>query len=344
MKNFLLHAAVAASLVAIPASNVFADGRERVRFAPKTSSIVLKRTLSADVGTGNTTFIVNASKGQLMKFDVQGPKGIYVDLSVPKAHDPELQSESGKSNEYKVVKSGEHYITVVNRTGKKAPFTLTLQILTSAQATAQAQAKALKRIDWMKEGRSLVWEAEVGAKKSRDYVFYARKGQKLTLSFIDDTGVGSMDVGKYSVEPNTDPMEMTIPATKDYTITLVNNSAKTTSFRVGFTLEDAVAPVTERIQFPKNSIEVNLEKSVPAHSAKRFVFAARKGQEIAFTITPKSKDAKLALNFAGKPVATGKLFTMIAPKTGDYQLLVTNSDWSVRGFTFDLGIDYPHKP
>ena len=207
------------------------------------------------------------------------PKGVEVDLSVPKAHDPELQSGVGKQNEYQVVKTEEHYITVVNRTGKKAQFTLKLEILTPTQLQAKrrAEAKALKRIDWAKEGRHLVWEAEVAAKKSREYVFYARKGQKLSLSFIDDTGVGSMDLGKYSVEPNTDPMTMTIEVSKDYTLTLINNSAKTTSFRVGFSLEDPMVPTTERIRFPANSIEVNLEKSCSRQRCQTICLCRQKG-------------------------------------------------------------------
>ncbi len=247
-----------------------------------------------------------------------------------------------------------------NKTTKFLSVAMAIGVFTVAPPCIQAQAP--KRIDWATEGRHLVWEAAVPAKSSRTYVFTARKGQKLSLSFVDDTGVGSMDLGKFSVEANTEPMRMPIEVSKDYTLTVLNNSNKATSFRIGFSLEDAKdssrptkssaravkakakASSTERIRFPQNSIEVNLEKSVPAKGVKRFVFAAQKGQEIAFTITPRSQDAKLTPNFAGKQVASGKLFTMIAPRTGDYQLQVTNSDTSVRSFTFDLGIDYPHKP
>ena len=217
-------------------------------------------------------------------------------------------------------------------------------------AVAPSFAQATKRIDFAKEGCCLVWEERVSANSSKSFVFFAKKGQNLSLSFIDDTGAGSMDLGKFSVEPNTDPMEMTIEVTKDYTVTVSNNSNKATSFRISISLEDVKSPSVsddeipsdaERIQFPKGSIEVNLEKITPANGAKRFVFWAKAGQEIAFTVTPKNKNATLNIEFSGNDVTPGELFTMIAPKTGDYLLQVLNADTRNQPFNLDLGIAAP---
>ena len=58
------------------------DGRERVRFARAQLRLTLKRTLSADSGV--ITFIVNARKGQIMNFTVDGAEDIGVSLSVPR--------------------------------------------------------------------------------------------------------------------------------------------------------------------------------------------------------------------------------------------------------------------
>lgn len=109
------------------------------------------------------------------------------------------------------------------------------------------QQKA-KRIDFVKEkSSSLVWEEKVAANNSKTFVFYAKKGQKLSVSFIDDTNEGSMDLGKYSVEPNEDPLKMTIEITKDYYLTVSNNSNKTTSFRIFLSLETPKkAPVKKK--------------------------------------------------------------------------------------------------
>jgi hypothetical protein len=213
-------------------------------------------------------------------------------------------------------------------------------------------AQNAKRIDFAKEGCCLVWEEKVAANSSKSFVFYARKGQKLRISFTDDTKVGSMDLGKFSIEPNADPLEMVIELTKDYTLSVSNNSNKATSFRIAVSLEDAKSssntssansndsnlPNTERVKFPQGSIEVNLERTVAANNARRFVFNAKAGQEIAFTVTPARKNATLNIEFNGKEVRPGELFTLKAPKTGDYLIQVVNVDDKAQAFTLDLGI------
>ena len=96
-----------------------------------------------------------------------------------------------------------------------------------------------ERIDFVKEqSNALVWEEKVAANSSKAFVFAAKKGQKLSLSFIDDTKKGSMDLGKISIEPNADPYNATIEVTKDYRLSVSNNSNKATSFRIGISLDD----------------------------------------------------------------------------------------------------------
>lgn len=96
-----------------------------------------------------------------------------------------------------------------------------------------------ERIDFVKEkSNSLVWEQKVAANGTKVFVFAAKKGQKLSLSFIDDTNQGSMDLGKVSIEPNTDPYNATIEVTKDYRLSVSNNSDKATSFRIFISLDD----------------------------------------------------------------------------------------------------------
>ena len=94
-----------------------------------------------------------------------------------------------------------------------------------------------ERFDMAKEGPSIVWEEKMAPHSIKSFVFYAKKGQKLSLSFIDDTNQGSMDLGKYAVEPNGDPLSMIIEVPKDYTFTVTNNSDKATSFRISLSLE-----------------------------------------------------------------------------------------------------------
>ena len=118
----------------------------------------------------------------------------------------------------------------------------TLVLFTFVVAVNASLAQAPKRIDFAKEGsNSLVWEQKVEANSSKSFVFKATKGQVLTLSFIDDTKKGMMELGKESIEPNADPYQATISVTKDYTFTVKNNSPKKTSFRIAISLEDSKA-------------------------------------------------------------------------------------------------------
>ena len=104
---------------------------------------------------------------------------------------------------------------------------------------ATSFAQTPKRIDFAKEGsNSLVWEQKVAANSSKAFVFNAKKGQILTLSFIDDTKKGSMDLGKISIEPNKEPYTETIAVTKEYRLSVSNNTAKATSFRISISLTD----------------------------------------------------------------------------------------------------------
>ncbi|NBA75538.1 hypothetical protein GOQ04_08275 [Emticicia sp. ODNR4P] len=115
----------------------------------------------------------------------------------------------------------------------------TLVLFTFVVAVNASLAQAPKRIDFAKEGsNSLVWEQKVEANSSKSFVFKATKGQVLTLSFIDDTKKGMMELGKESIEPNADPYQVTISVTKDYTFMVKNNSPKKTSFRIAISLED----------------------------------------------------------------------------------------------------------
>lgn len=228
-----------------------------------------------------------------------------------------------------------------------------LKSLTAVMAIAVLSAisyaqKPAKRIDFAKDGCCLVWEERIPAKGFQSYFFYAKKGQKLTLSLIDDTNEGSMDLGKVSVEPNADPTEIIIEVSKEYTLTVSNNSSRSTSFRIMVNLEDvksnaAPSPAAdaERLRFPQGAEEMNYEKVVPANGAKRFVFGVRRGQEVGIMITPKNKGVTFDTEFAGKPVATWQQFTMIVDKSGDYMLEMLNASDRNQPFTLDLTISSP---
>jgi hypothetical protein len=110
---------------------------------------------------------------------------------------------------------------------------ITAVLLLSVVAFSQTP----KRINFAKSN-SLVWNEKVAAGESKDFVFKAKKGQKLSLSFTDETNEGSMDFGRASVEPNGDPLETVITTTKDYTFSVTNNGDKAASFRISISLKN----------------------------------------------------------------------------------------------------------
>ncbi len=207
-----------------------------------------------------------------------------------------------------------------------------------------AFAQTPKRIDFAKEGsNALVWEEKVAANSSKSFVFFAKKGQKLSLSMIDDTKEGSMDLGKVSIEPNGDPYEEIISVTKDYTLSVSNNSRKATSFRIFITLEDAkpaakattpppTDPGSVRVQFARGETSVMLTKTIAANGSLDFLINAKKGQMMSFTVGYDFKDSDVEA-FLTEPglqdisLQSGpkenKEFRI--KKTGDHRLTVNNT-------------------
>ena len=138
-----------------------------------------------------------------------------------------------------------------------------------------------ERIDFTKEGsNSLVWE-EKCRQKARRILSKAKKGQILRLSYVDDTNQGSMDLGKFSIEPNTVPYQSTIEVTKDYRLSVSNNSNKQTSIRISISLEDAKKDSTpdkkEKVRFAKGTSSTTLTRTIDASGSLDFIMHARKG-------------------------------------------------------------------
>lgn len=219
-------------------------------------------------------------------------------------------------------------------------------------------AQKAERLDFSKNCCG-VWEQKVPANSSKDFVFYAKKGQKLTISFMDDTNVGSMDLGKYSIEPNAmEPFEMVIEVSKDYTLSVSNNSNKATSFRFAISLEYTNNPSStsstnssdnspsERVQFKKGESSAMLTREIPANGSIDFIINARKGQTMDFTIGYDFKDSDVEafltepglqdISLSSGPKAPNEFVIEI---TGDHRLTVNNMTQKKITITLYLDID-----
>lgn len=218
-----------------------------------------------------------------------------------------------------------------------------------------AFAQTAKRIDFAKEGsNSLVWEEKVGANSSKSFVFAAKKGQKLKLSFIDDTNQGSMDLGKLSVEPNGDGLDMDVEVTKDYTFSVSNNTKKSTSFRISISLENAKNSAKSalagsnsnsvRVQFAKGATSTSITKDIPANGSIDFLLNVKKGQTMGFTVGYDFKDDDV--NYALYEPNSKDVTMSAGPKepqefavkmSGDHRLTVNNT--TKKKITITLYVD-----
>lgn len=225
-----------------------------------------------------------------------------------------------------------------------------IKIITSVIAILVSSITAFsqtpKRIDFAKErSNALVWEENVKANSSKVFVFAAKKGQKLMLSFVDDTNQGSMDLGKVSIEPNTDPYTQTIEVTKDYRLSVSNNSDKETSFRIAISLEDpkkatpvkpatpqAKTNISETVRFAKGATSATLTRTIAASGSLDFIINARKGQKMDFTIGYDYNDTDIE-GFLTEPglqdisLTTGPKNPneFILKRTGNHRLTVKNT-------------------
>lgn len=213
-------------------------------------------------------------------------------------------------------------------------------------------AQNAKRIDFVKEGsNSLVWEERVAAGGSKFFVFYAKKGQKLSLSMIDDTNQGSMDLGKISIEPNADPFEMVIEVSKDYTLSVSNNSNKSTSFRISISLEDATVSSNEettgeRVKFAKGEVSTSVTKEIPANGSVEFIINAKKGQTMGYTIGYDFRDSDIeafltepGLQDVSKTSGPKDRNEFVVKRSGDHRLMVNNTTKKKVTITLYLDIE-----
>jgi hypothetical protein len=223
-------------------------------------------------------------------------------------------------------------------------------------------AQKVERIDFAKAGaNSLVWEQKVKANSSKEFVFSAKKGQLLLLNFIDDTKEGTVDIGKATViEPGSDGnYETTIEVTKDYLLTVSNNTNKATSFRISISLENpkkAVAPqkpnpqkvnnAKEIVKFARGESSAALTRTIAANGTLDFSINAMKGQKIDFTIGYDFKDSDVK-GFLTEPglqdisltAAPKAPYVFTVKKAGNHRLTINNTTAKKITITLYVGIE-----
>lgn len=105
---------------------------EEVRFGPRETSALLKRTIEAN---GEIEFSFHAKKGQMVEFSASfnvtkglTSQDLEVYLMEPNAQDFAVSGSANEPNDYKVKTSGFHVVKVTNKTGRKITFDFGLVI------------------------------------------------------------------------------------------------------------------------------------------------------------------------------------------------------------------------
>lgn len=370
MKKLMMRSFVLSILIGAFALVSFAQSNSKIiKFPSGKNSVVEKFTLNGEDGIA---YMVKLKQFNLVKFSVGGSytngsdaQGLEIKLRKSDNWDKILASaQPGEEVEYQVQKGdGDYEIVVMNPGNRKANITLNLCVNCASEdgdlpveTNNSSSTNQPKRIDFAKEGsNSLVWEEKVAAKASKSFVFYAKKGQKLGLNMIDDTNVGTMDLGKISVEPNGEGLEMEIEVSKDYTFFVTNNSNKSTSFRISISLENANSSTNSssanstnanavRVQFAKGETSTMITKDIPANGSVEFLVNVKKGQKMDFTIGYDFKDSDIY--YALFEPNTKDVTMSAGPKdhqefsvkmSGEHRLIVTNT--TKKKITFTLYLD-----
>jgi len=107
----------------------FGQKSERVKFAAGKTDGSFTRTIPAQ---GSIDFVFNARSGQRMQYSVIYENGSDTDieafLSEPGSQDVANTSAANENNEFMIKKTGDHRITVNNKTGNKVTVQFGLSI------------------------------------------------------------------------------------------------------------------------------------------------------------------------------------------------------------------------
>lgn len=102
---------------------------ERIAFSAGKTDASLTRTIPAN---GSVEFVFNAQSGQRMQYSVMHGNGSDTDveavLTEPGSQDISMTSAANENNEFIIKKTGDHRVTVSNKTGNKVTVDFGLSI------------------------------------------------------------------------------------------------------------------------------------------------------------------------------------------------------------------------
>lgn len=322
--------------------------KERVQLKVDSSGSdkALQRTL-APKGTLTVTFRANA--GQTISYTAGYDfKDSDLEVLFTKSGGNDFLKESGPkaTNEYLIPETGDYDIIVENKTNKRVTTTLyvdlfSAEFMAEANSGSDVQAEAL---DFTGSDQANVSKT-IPANGTMRFTFNGEKGATALVKVTDRTN-------KLTVVFNDNPNQKAdttialnkeisrkINRTGEYTIEVVNETARSTNFDLQVTIgvsgsgSATTNPVAgERIQFARGETSASVTKEIRANGAINFLFNVKRGQKVNYTVDYDDKESDLKV-YMGEPgdqdasiasrAKTPKTF--VVKKSGDHSLEVTNT-------------------
>lgn len=209
--------------------------------------------------------------------------------------------------------------------------------------TISAFAQTPERISLTSASPAIVWEKSVGAESGKMLVIGLKKGQKIKISYIEDTKQGTVDFGKNSLEEGVD-FDYDVEVTKDYMISLYNPNRKATSFRIFFSLETTAGgnvkptPKAETIRLSfEGSDESKATRTIQPGQTTNFVFPGETGLKAHVIV--KDPSVSLTVDFCGRMIPPNMDETCKLNRAGDWTVMVRNDTDSPKRYTIEVTLD-----
>ncbi len=324
----------------------FAQTKERVQLKVDSTNndVALQRTLAPN---GSLTVTFRANAGQTISYTAGYDfKDSDLEVFFTKSGGNDFLKESGPkaTNEYLIPETGDYDILIENRTNKRITTTLYLNLFSAefmAAANSDVESEALNF-----EGSDQANVSKtIPANGTMKFTFNGEKGATALVKVTDRTNqltvVFNEDENQKAdttIALNRD-VTRKINKTGEYTIEVVNQSAKSVKFDLEVSIKAAASTSTntgssneERIEFARGETSGSVTKEIPANGAISFVFNVKKGQKISYTVDydDKESDLKVYLGEPGDqdssiPSRAKNPKTFVVKKSGDHRLDVSNT-------------------
>lgn len=346
MKRILIKNLVGLMMIGAFAIFSFAQTKERVQLKVDSTDndIALQRTLAPN---GSLTVTFRAKAGQTISYTAGYDfKDSDLEVFFTKSGGNDFLKESGPKAtiEYLIPETGDYDILIENRTNKRVTMTLYLNLFSAEFMAAANSSVESEALDFTGSDQANVSKT-IPANGTMKFTFNGAKGATAIVKVTDRTN-------KLTVIFNDNPNQKAdttialnkeisrkINRTGEYTIEVVNETAKSISFGLEVIIDmsasnstNTVSSGEERIEFARGATSASVTREISAYGEINFVFNVKKGQKVTYTVDYDDNESDLSV-YLGEPgdqdasitSSAKKPKTFMVKKSGDHRLDITNT-------------------